>query len=187
MNTEPAYFRSFQLPAKRVLTIGGKGSKNALVKYAVREVETGAYEGWEIWCVFDFDVKPDEKDTQANDFNSAILRAEARGFKVAWSNDAFELWMVLHFCEVDVPMHRSTLYAILEREMRIKSYEKFGKTGEFTRNLYDKLGGHKSALQSLALRRAERLHQRYEGKSNFAEQVPCTTVYQLVRELNSQF
>lgn len=186
-NTETYYFRSFPIPAKRVVTIGGKGSKRALVKFAEAEVGTGKYDGWEIWCVFDYDVKPDEKETQANDFNSSILKAAANGFNTAWSNDCFELWMLLHFDEVPNPLHRTQMYSILEKKLGIENYEKTGKQVAFCKRIYQLLGGNKSQMQDLALRRAKKLNSLYLGQNNYASQVPCTTVHLLVESLNSQF
>jgi hypothetical protein len=95
--------------------------------------------------------------------------------------------MVLHFNEVDVPMHRSQLYSMLSNSFDISNYEKAGKQRDFCKNIYMQLGGHKSKNQDLALRRAKRLHQKFIGQKNYAEQIPCTTVYQLVEALNSQF
>lgn len=43
------------------------------------------------WLVFDKD------DLSSNDFHRLIEMAESRGFRVAWSNECFELWLVLHF------------------------------------------------------------------------------------------
>jgi hypothetical protein len=45
----------------------------------------------QVWCVFDRD------SWTVEDFNNAILNCNAQGFKVAYSNEAFELWYVLHF------------------------------------------------------------------------------------------
>jgi hypothetical protein len=43
------------------------------------------------WVVFDKD------DWSVNDFNNAIAMAEMNDFKVAYSNQAFEYWFLLHF------------------------------------------------------------------------------------------
>ena len=45
----------------------------------------------QVWCVFDRDSWTEE------DFNKAIKNAKAQGFGVAYSNEAFELWYILHF------------------------------------------------------------------------------------------
>ncbi|MDZ7878813.1 MAG: RloB family protein [Saprospiraceae bacterium] len=56
-------------------------------------------DGAQVWCVFDRDREPnDGKDTA---FNDSIRTANAKGIKTAWSNDDFELWILLHFEDVD--------------------------------------------------------------------------------------
>jgi hypothetical protein len=96
-NTEPGYFEGFPVPTKQVLIDGGRGSKTALVDYAIKLKGESEYADREIWCVFDFDVKPDEA-------------AEQNGLKTAWSNDAFELWFVLHYQALDAGLTRTDLF-----------------------------------------------------------------------------
>ena len=62
---------------------GGCGSKTALVDYALNLKNSEEYSGREIWCVFDYDLKPDEAATQPQDFNNSIVKAEQHGLKVA--------------------------------------------------------------------------------------------------------
>ena len=114
-NTEPKYFEGFPVPTKTILIEGGKGSKTALVNYALEIKNSKKYEGEnrEVWCVFDFDIKPDEAATQPQDFNNSIEKAEANGMRVAWSNDAFELWFVLHYQKIDSAVTRNELFPIL--------------------------------------------------------------------------
>ena len=39
----------------------------------------------------------DKDDFSANDFNNAITIAESNNLGVAYSNQAFEYWIILHF------------------------------------------------------------------------------------------
>ena len=183
-NTEPYYFESFPVPTKTVLIEGGRGSKTALVNYALSIRNLEKYAGREIWCVFDFDIKPDEAATQPEDFNKAIVIAETNGMKVAWSNDAFELWFVLHYQKLYVPLSRHELFPILKNEWQIESFSNTAKTENFSKEHYQRLGGTNSRGQKLAVRRAKFLHDRYEGRKDFSNHCPCTTVYLLVIELN---
>lgn len=48
-------------------------------------------DGDQLWCVFDCD---DNKDSE---LQAAILYAEKHGYKIAYSNPAFEYWYLLHF------------------------------------------------------------------------------------------
>jgi hypothetical protein len=179
-NTEPLYFKGFPVPSNVVLIEGGCHTKNALVDYALEIRKKEAHMGREVWCVFDFDVKPDERATQPDDFNSAIERAEYSGLKVAWSNDAFELWFVLHYDKLDTALTRDELYAILKKKWGLESFHKIAKTKDFCIEHYSR---HLES-QQLAIRRAKMLHESYNGRRNFASQCPCTTVYLLVEELN---
>lgn len=183
-NTEPAYFRGFPVATKTVIIEGGCNSKNSLVDYALEQQKREEYAGREIWCVFDFDRKPDEAATQPQDFNSAIIKAHQNGLKVAWSNDAFELWFVLHYQRVAAAHSRHQLYPILQRQWEIESFDRIAKTREFCESHYQRHGGSESGAQQLAIRYAKELHQKYKERQDYAQHCPCTTVYQLVEELN---
>ncbi|WP_414624003.1 RloB family protein [Calothrix sp. CCY 0018] len=89
--TEPNYFRSFRVPKNVVeITIHGLGENpSKLIDSAKKLNEKEDYD--QIWCVFDRD------DWSKEDFNNAIKNAENWELKVAYSNEAFELWYVLHF------------------------------------------------------------------------------------------
>lgn len=185
-NTEPGYFLGFPVPSKTVIVDGGRNSKNALVDYALEIRKNKENEGREIWCVFDYDVKPDEAATQPEDFNSAIERAEKNELKVAWSNDAFELWFVLHYQKLDTSLSRHELYPILKRKWGLDEFGNQAKTFDFCQGHYTRHGdkGTGNPSQGNAIRWARELHHRYENRRNFSAQCPCTTVYLLVEELN---
>lgn len=183
-NTEPSYFKSFPVPSKTVLIKGGCNSKTALVDFAIEIMDTEDYAEREIWCVFDYDIKPDEAATQPQDFNSSISKAEQHGMKVAWSNDAFELWFVLHYQKLDIALTRKELYPILKEKWGLESFSKVAKTKDFCEEHYERHGGTKSDAQNLAIRRAKELHDLFKKKQDFSNQCPCTTVYLLVEELN---
>jgi hypothetical protein len=183
-NTEPAYFKSFPVPSKTVEIIGGMNSKNALVNYAIKLKQSGKYNEHEIWCVYDFDKKPDEAKTQLNDFNSSITKAHENGMFVAWSNDAFELWFALHFDAIDVAITRNEINRKLKAKWGLESYKNEAKKEAFCEGHYHRHGGDKSQLQSNAIKRAKKLHAIYKYRNDYANQNPCTTVYLLVQELN---
>lgn len=90
--TEPAYFRAFHLSN---VTIEGVGmNTQSLVQRAVelRDAALRERRGYDaIWCVFDRDSFP------ADVFNQALALAQRNNFGVTYSNEAFELWYLLHF------------------------------------------------------------------------------------------
>lgn len=183
-NTEPSYFSAFPVPTNKIIIKGGCNSKTSLVNYALKEQEKEEYAGREIWCVFDYDIKPDEADTQPQDFNAAILKAEQNGLKVAWSNDAFELWFVLHYQNLETPLTRKELYSILKKEWKLKSFSTVAKTKKYCEEHYSRIGDINSESQKLALKRAKALHSIFKKRKDYSEHCPCTTVYLLIKELN---
>ncbi|PZV26578.1 MAG: abortive phage infection protein [Snowella sp.] len=89
--TEPNYFKNFRVP-KTVIDVKGVGENpSRLVQSAIKLKAEADEEYDQIWCVFDRDDWPPQ------DFNNAIYKAESHNLKVAYSNEAFELWYVLHF------------------------------------------------------------------------------------------
>src|SRR5688572_21763786 len=73
--------------------------KNDLLEFVEEREKLKLNEGAQVWCVFDRDKEEgDGKDTA---FNDSIVAAESKGIRTAWSNDDFELWILLHFEDVD--------------------------------------------------------------------------------------
>lgn len=96
--TEPNYFRSIQkdLPQHVVeLEICGEGLETLRLVEKAQELRdnraSSSYPFDQIWVVFDRDSFP------PSDFDNAINKAESDDISCAWSNEAFELWYVLHF------------------------------------------------------------------------------------------
>ena len=104
--------------------------------------------------------------------------------KVAWSNDAFELWFILHFQKLDVPLTRKELNQILKKKWNLNSFTKIAKTKDFCEDHYSRHGDNESKSQELAIDRARKLHRAYENRKDYSNHCPCTTVYLLVEELN---
>ncbi|MFC5282100.1 RloB family protein [Pedobacter alpinus] len=183
-NTEPCYFEGFPVPSKSVIIERGCNTKNKLVDFAIKKSQEEENKDREVWCVFDYDIKPDEAATQPQDFNSSIDKAEQNGLKVAWSNDAFELWFVLHYQELESNITREELYDILKVKWQLVSFHNTAKTIEYCKGHYDRHNDFNGASQELAIRRAKKLHKQFGVDKNYAKHCPCTTVYQLVEELN---
>jgi hypothetical protein len=183
-NTEPYYLKSFPVPTNSVIIEGACNTKTKLVDYALKLKNKKENIDREVWCVFDFDIKPDEAATQPKDFNNAILKAEANGMKVAWSNDSFELWFLLHYQNLVSCITRKEINSILKETWELSSFKKLSKKPNFSKNIYKLLGGDQSSQQLLAIDRAERLHNLYLQRADYSNHCPCTTVYKLVTELN---
>ncbi|MGD9993955.1 MAG: RloB family protein [Salinivirgaceae bacterium] len=184
-NTEPEYFRSFPVNTEtRVEAIGLARSKTSLVKKAIELLEKDELlkgrENYDsdrqLWVVFDYDTRG--LANEAADFNKAINLAEQKGINVAYSNDSFELWFVLHYQFTDNALTRKEYYDILSGKLNC-NYEQDGKTKDFAKALY----AIYLPQQQQAINHANRLYEQMQHKT-YADQNPCTTVFKLVMELN---
>ena len=176
-NTEVEYLRCIPAPNADVIVEGGHGSKTALVRKALKL--TKQHVGREVWCVYDMDYDGGQVG-QKQDFNESIELARRNQMNVAYSNDAFELWFVLHYQDVEQALLRYDYYRILNRLWDIDDYEEKGKHKQFCQGIYDRL----SSRQNQAIKRASRLFEMCKDKS-FANQNPCTTVFQLINALQT--
>ncbi len=164
--TEPNYFRSFRLN-RRVVEVKIKGlgkSTTRLVEEALKYREEDDYD--QVWCVFDRD------DFEPQPFNEAIRLAEKEKMKVAYSNEAFEIWYLLHFHFYNSPMSRKAYQKKLSDCLGF----------EYTKNS-DRIYEVLESRQADAIKNADRLLDSYVPVDP-AYNNPSTTVYLLVRELN---
>lgn len=100
--TEPLYFKGLQKLIKDkiggmvdiveipIIDIHGEGcGTGKLVDLTEQIVKEAKIIYQNVWIVFDKD------DFQ--DFDQAIKDGEAKGYRIAWSNQSFEYWLYLHF------------------------------------------------------------------------------------------
>ena len=178
--TEKLYFDSFEVLSKTVVVVDLKGqSKIQLVENTKELAKNNEYD--EIWCVFDMDIKYDEVSSKPN-FDNAIFMAKKLGYKIAYSNDAFELWFYLHYQYTENEEYRTFYYRKLSQFWNI-NYEKFGKQYKFSSKIYSLLEDDENASQKDAINRAEKLYTKQKDLA-FHKQNPVTKVYALVAELN---
>jgi len=164
--TEPNYFRSFRVP-RDVVEVHGLGEDpSTLVRSATDLKNKDGDDYDQIWCVFDRDSWTLEK------FNNARSSATSQGFRVAYSNEAFELWYILHFQYLNTGIPRKD-YSPKLSSLLGKKYEKNSET------IYDEL----LDKQPTAIRNAEKLLTEYDPPVP-AKNNPSTTVHLLVQELN---
>ena len=111
--TEPNYFRAFGVTQN----IYGEGLETIrVVEEAERKNrDLGPFD--QVWCVFDRDSFPPDH------FDNAIRKAESLGFRVAYSNEAFELWYLLHFEYLHSALSRNQYVDKLSKHLG-KSYKK---------------------------------------------------------------
>ena len=129
-NNEPDYFKSFEIENKLKINCIPNQKKAKLnlintLEYCADKglvdcinhsfkIKEGITEN--IWCVYDRDVENTDftkiKKSDNINFTTAIETATQAGLKIAWSNDAFELWVLLHFEVIpsDSKLHRNYIY-----------------------------------------------------------------------------
>ncbi len=81
-----------------------------------------------VWVVFDKD--------DFEDFNEAIMKAKKLGFECAWSNEAFELWYILHFTYLDTAINRDAYIKKLSEAFRKKMGDNDFKYEKGSRQTY---------------------------------------------------
>ena len=185
--TEPLYFKGFKEELEReiirrkdaVIVIDGTGFNTlSLVKYATKNLPKEFDPNMdEKWVVFDEDSVP------KGNFDNAIKKAISEGFKVAYSNECFELWYLLHFSYYDVDNGRDADFKNLmvklkklDPKIKITNWRKQGKK-------FDGIYSILKSEQSIAIKRAKILFASYNGEP-LSQQKPSTTVYLLVESLN---
>jgi len=177
--TEELYFKSFPVITLKVEAVELGQTKLKLVDTALKLSEQKTYD--EIWCVFDLDIKRDEENC-IPDFDNAISKALNLGFKVANSNDAFELWFYLHYQYTDQENHRTFYYQKLS-ELWNLNYEKEGKKWDYCYKNYKRLNEDTRASQEKAIERAKNLYE-LKKELPFHMQNPVSLVFELVELLN---
>jgi hypothetical protein len=188
-NTEPYYFRTFEkhIPEETIFlrAVGTGRSSKGVVEQAIVEREKLEEEANkcvdEVWVVFD---KDDAEKVPANSlrFADAFKIAQEEKMRVAYSNEVFELWLLLHFNDVSSanPIPRADIYSSLETV--IKSFDthklfvyEHGKTEVI--DAIVELGSEAKAIE-----RAEKLLAEEKGKQPI-DANPSTTAHILVKRL----
>lgn len=169
--TEPNYFQRFRVTSA-VIEIVGKGYNTlSLVKEAVRLKEL-ARENDEpydqVWCVFDRDSFP------AHNVDNAWQLASNKELRTALSNEAFELWFLLHFDYI-TSAHTRQEYQDMLSDRLGRRYEKNDH------RIYEDL----LQRQEQAIENAGKLISLYNQRHPSLDN-PCTEVHELVIELNRQ-
>ncbi|GCA91004.1 RloB family protein [Microcystis aeruginosa] len=177
--TEVNYFKAFTVPKKIEFRVKGEGKNSlSLVEKAIKIIDNVNKDDSfdQIWCVFDKDNCSKEQ------FNQAEGLAKEQNIKIAYSNEAFEIWFILHFQYLDIATSRSEYLTILTNQMQkyglLNKKEKYKKNRE---DMYEKL----KPYQTTAITNAAKLIQdRDEAKKHPFDANPSTTVHELVQELN---
>ncbi|MDR0614267.1 MAG: RloB family protein [Dysgonamonadaceae bacterium] len=175
--TEPNYFRKFKGKFGNIIfevDCEGKGYNTLqVVEEAIKIRNKNPNKYNRVWAVFDKDSFSDK------DFNAAITKAKNGNIGCAWSNEAFELWYLLHFQYRNTSMSRNDYKREIEKEVN-KKIANFRYTKNST-EMYDIL----QEYQEQAIANAEKLSNSYDNRK-FAAHNPRTQVYELVKQLTGK-
>lgn len=179
--TEPGYFEGIkryidnkytkgQISIRPVINCEGKGcGTGKLLKEAEKCVSRGNKEYQHVWLVFDYD--------NFRDFDDTIRKATKKGYRVAWSNMCFELWLCLHRNYYNTKASANDWSSRLDA---ITGMNHAHKTEEAIK-LFPMLSAN-GGLQK-AVKNARKLDQAYNDHIPPSQQNPCTKVYELILEL----
>lgn len=186
--TEPYYFDGLKkLIVEKVggtvnvaelpfINIQGKGSSTGrLIEITEQLVKEAKILYQNIWVIFDKD--------DFEDFDQAIQDGLKKGYHVAWSNQAFEYWLYLHFHYTDSALHRDEWNGKLN-----EIFQQYGLgNGTYQKNYEDiyHLVNQNDGV-TVAIKHAKRRMADFDSnKIKPSEYDPGTTVYKLVEELKS--
>ena len=188
-NTEPYYFKKIRetFPKETIYQIEiGTGLKPlGIVKKAVEERNNLAKkikkEVDEVWVVFDKDDEGNN-DTTLKSFNDAWGLANKEKICIAFSNEVFEIWLLLHLIEIsyETALPRAEVYRLLEHHIqKSKKYASFEyKHGDSSVvDVVMEIGNEDDAIA-----RATKLKEDHRTKKPI-EANPSTSVHELVRHL----
>ena len=184
--TEKSYFEQFEYVSAIIKTIPVAQDPVSLVEAAIelRDQAKAAKTPYaQVWCVFDKD------DSPAEQFNSAISRARSQKLRVAYSNQAFEFWLLLHFEDhqgggLDRAMCTEKVLSYLPEGVGFEGNKKkrIGRTFFDILQSTDPQSGRNR--RKIAIGRARAIVQRWQQVGTPpADQESATLVFDLVMQL----
>lgn len=177
--TEPIYLESIKKEinkkywdfsqGERIIIKGAGANTLSLLDFARKNVEYDMPNAKKVWLVYDKDDFPRDKfdSTQFSVDN----RKDKREYRTAWSNECFELWLVLHFQNLESDIGREKYREILRRY--IPKYQKNYQ------NIYTDL---KDKIPD-AIKRAKKQYQSYKEDTPPSKMTPSTKMWELMEEL----
>lgn len=213
-STEPCYFKKvFQEEFEKILpkdtirieTVGTGQNSVSVVEKAISERVSRSdviqKDIDHVWAVFDKDDL-DHNETTRERFENAFTLAQNNAINIAYSNECFELWLLLHFSNVSStsPIPRKVrdsedksncLYGMLESAINkgrtpnqqiLYDHAHHSKPYVSVEELVEIV--MKSGDEARATERAEKLDKIWGGTKPI-DANPNTTVYKLVQELRA--
>lgn len=167
-----------------------KSPYNVKIKFdnadPVRLVETAQkllLESNQVWIVFDVDNTHEE-----GRFSKALLLAEKYGVKYAFSNLAFEVWLISHFQKCYKSLNTEAHKTILDNYLREKGCsQKYSKSDIGQLKTYFIPNYRQACINAkIVFQNRVKMHVERYGESSrprYWEWNSCTTVFKLVEAL----
>lgn len=140
------------------------------------------------WIVIDRDKENLQNGHKQENFNNALKKAKRLKVEVAYSNDAFEFWYLLHFNYRDTAILRDELTEQVIKKLKNLDANNFSsldkksiKTEEYTKLIFNSL----LSKQKTAINNAKKLLESYGNEHKPEKDNPSTTIYKLVEILNT--
>ena len=118
--TERIYFEQMKiLKRSKMVSVKIKNVKRSALKLAQHAYRDSSYQPFdEVWIVFDKDDLTEKQLEEVNAF------CEQHSIQIAYTNEAFELWLLLHFEQVDVTQvyPRALLNEKMEQHLQVARY-----------------------------------------------------------------
>jgi hypothetical protein len=174
--TEPNYFKYYQVKYYGKFQSFGSINKDSFVikgdaNNTKQVVEEGIKQNNRIgpfdkvFSIFDKD------DFPTDHFNGAIGKAFSNNIVPIWTNEAFELWYLLHFCYVNSAISRDQYISKLSEKLNTK-YEK--NNADIRSQIKDNGGTLERAIKN-----SVKLNELYSNQKYHLHN-PCTQVHELV-------
>lgn len=129
-----------------------------------------------IWLVFDRD--------DHTHFDDVIEKAQKANLACAWSNEAIELWFLLHFEYLQTSIGRGQYNQKLTTKIQ-EARDKEAKYGKSTKEATSFIEFLKEkGNKELAKRNAKKLEKEHSGKKP-SDSCPCTKIHHLIEELEN--
>ena len=172
--TERDYLKRFKSKRQTGISIKTQHisrSKLALIQKIVRLTQKKhLQEGDTVWAVLDRD-----EDKDRNLFQQAIDLAEKEDIRLAYSNNSFEVWPLLHFQSIQKAMNNNELLAALQKHLG----EKCRKRGGWVYETLAKKGDYATAQT-----RADKLLEKHAKDGvEIVDANPSTTIHRLIQIL----
>lgn len=174
------HLRTHQLVPKKKVLGSPQELIDHIINWRIKENKISKEDGDQVWCVFDVD---DFYSHNPQSLLSSIKKAKKNNIKIAFSNECFELWILLHFKTVSAPVFRNNLCRDINKLFKKNKLKDFKSKNQ---KVFDEL----LPFQEMAIKNSKKLlsvkYNKIKWEWFLSEKGnPSTTVHLLVQEINN--